>query len=473
MKKKLLNFTNATIANVEYLNPLFSTCSIKVMYHGENRNMTTISKEVVEKALPSIFGIPIVGEYEAETEDYKGHGGEIDLETMSIRKTTRPYGYVPDDATYRWEEANIIGSNKKVEYLVLDGCRLWTGNYPEAYEMLKGKGQSMEIIVEDGEWNDSTESYEINDFLFSALCVLGDTVEPCFEGANIATSYSKDSTFQQEYRKMLEDAKATLYSKEENNLKLKELLTKYSTTAKDLTEKGLVFEDVAEENLEAEIAKTLGVEVIVDGENQEDTQEDTDKETDEFAKGKKKDDDDEKSDNEADDADDDAEDSDNENDKEDEDEEDDKKNKKFEEDSKSDWISPEALEEIKKDYEEKFEKLKADYDKLSTESAKKDEQLSELSEFKLQIEKTSHEEKANELFADFQLSEEDVQDLDVHEFSIEELEGKCYEIFGRKMKGKKTYTRQSSTKTSILDGKKETKEKSSIDILMEKYGKKK
>lgn len=467
--KKLLNFSNTQISDVKYLNPLFSTCSIKVMYVGENRNMTTISKEAVEKALPSIYGAPIVGEYNKENNDYRGHGGKIDLSDMSLVKTTRPYGFVPHDATYRWEKVTSANNGQEYEYLILDNCRLWTGNYPEAFEMLNGKGQSMEIIVNEGKWSEETESYVIDDFLFSALCVLGDDVEPCFEDAGITASYSQDSTFQMEYRKMLEDAKATLYSREDKNLKLEELLTKYSTTMKELTEKGFKVDEVNEDNLESAIAEVLEVEVIVSGE------ENGVENDEEFAKAKKKKDeeDDEDTDNAKDDDDDNKDDGgEKSKDEDDEDEEDKKEKKKFEDDPKSDWISPEALQEIEKNHQEKFEELKKDYDKLVEETAKKDETISELTEFKLKVEKETHETQAKELFEDFQLTAEDVHDVDIHAYSLEELNSKCYEIFGRKMKESKKFSKESSKNTLILHSDDEkSKPTTGIDRLVQKFNK--
>src|SRR5690606_1460675 len=146
--KKLLDF-EASISDVKQINPLFSTCKVRVLYTGKNRNMSIITKDAVEKALPTLKNIPIVGEYSEEAQDYKGHGGKIDLDTYKYVHTTKPYGVVPESATYEWEEVN------GKEYLTIHGCYLWTGRYEEAYDVIKnGKGQSMEIEVVDGRWDE-------------------------------------------------------------------------------------------------------------------------------------------------------------------------------------------------------------------------------------------------------------------------------------------------------------------------------
>ena len=81
--KKLLDF-QASISDVKQVNPLFSTCKVRVLYTGKNRNMSIITKDAVEKALPTLKNIPIVGEYSEENKDYKGHGGAIDLIHINI-----------------------------------------------------------------------------------------------------------------------------------------------------------------------------------------------------------------------------------------------------------------------------------------------------------------------------------------------------------------------------------------------------
>src|SRR5690606_11967305 len=165
MNKKITEFS-ATISEVKPFNTEFSACKVRVLYTGKNRNMSIITKSAVEKALPSLGYVPIVGEFSTEKEDWKGHGGAIDMDTYDFIHTTKAYGVVPVDARYEWE---IIGGR---EYLTIHDCLLWTHRYPEAFTVIeKAKGQSMEIEVTQGEWVEEEEAYRIDGFRFSALCI--------------------------------------------------------------------------------------------------------------------------------------------------------------------------------------------------------------------------------------------------------------------------------------------------------------
>jgi len=70
---------------------------------------------------------------------------------------------------------------------------LWTSQYPEVQKVFDddGKPQSMELDNSslEGHWardnKDGMEFFIINDAIVSKLCILGDDVEPCFEGASV------------------------------------------------------------------------------------------------------------------------------------------------------------------------------------------------------------------------------------------------------------------------------------------------
>ena len=53
----------------------------------------------------------------------------------------------------------------------------------------------------DGHWakdnNLGVEFFIINDAVFSKLCILGDDVEPCFEGSSVTASSEVEKTFSQ------------------------------------------------------------------------------------------------------------------------------------------------------------------------------------------------------------------------------------------------------------------------------------
>ena len=82
---------------------------------------------------------------------------------------------------------------------------IWTGQYPEAKRILaNGNNQSMELENVEGAWTKNTkDDYEffiINEAIISKLCILGQDVEPCFEGASIGKfEFSFDEGFIKTY----------------------------------------------------------------------------------------------------------------------------------------------------------------------------------------------------------------------------------------------------------------------------------
>lgn len=197
------------------INPLVSNCQIKVLYIGENRNRSYISKEVAEDMAKSLRGTPIVGYYVEDKKDFGDHGEQlvIDGEGFHFNTLTKPYGFVAPDAKVwfqDFEDMDERGIKTVRTYLVTDGY-LWTGQFEECRSLLtNAKNQSMELDSEtlNGEWsnavNNNYELFIINDAIFSKLCILGDDVEPCFEGASIAPkAYNLD--FQKTLFSMVKD----------------------------------------------------------------------------------------------------------------------------------------------------------------------------------------------------------------------------------------------------------------------------
>lgn len=197
----------AKFSEIRPVNPEFSLAKVVVMTYGGNRNNSYMSKETVENALPSIFGVPIICEYFEEKEDFGSHGGRIIIDDngMKFERTTYPVGFVSSDATYSWETFD------DGEYLVLDGCYLWTGRYPEASILLdESRPQSMEISQIQGFVN-KDKQFQIDEFVFSALCILGSDVTPCFQSAQIsAYSLSDKDEFKQQIKEMMSELKFSL-----------------------------------------------------------------------------------------------------------------------------------------------------------------------------------------------------------------------------------------------------------------------
>ena len=221
-------------SSMKQLNKQFALVDILLCYHGENRNRTSMSKEVIESALPSLYGVPIVGEYiylDDGSKDFGSHGGKIILSDKGIKfeDTTKPYGFITKDAVdnAKWVTITEKDGFTQHEYLELKGCIVWEKRYEEVSSLLdKNYGQSMEISINDG-YEDKNGYYVIEDMTFSAACILGSNpdgtdVIPCFESACIGRHYELDS-FKQEFSLMLDEYKklnesaTAVHDKETNN----------------------------------------------------------------------------------------------------------------------------------------------------------------------------------------------------------------------------------------------------------------
>ena len=243
----------ATIDSPEFINlqpleinPLMSSCEIKVLYLGENRNHSYITKEVATEMAKTLRGAPIVGYYKEDKEDFRDHGEKVtfDDEGIKFECMTKPYGFVSPDAQVwfqKFEEQDEFGNQLTREYLMTTGY-LWTGQYEEAKLAIEGNGrpQSMELDPEtlDGHWSTNNKTgmdfFIINDAIFSKLCILGENVEPCFEGASVtAPEVSKKFSLDDDFRKtlytMMQDLKFALEGG--NNMDIEQNLVAEETAA--------------------------------------------------------------------------------------------------------------------------------------------------------------------------------------------------------------------------------------------------
>lgn len=202
--------------NVSPLNPLISKCQIKVCYVGEdpNRNGSIITKEVAAEMANSLPGSPIVGFFSEEKDDFEGHEKEIEITEdgeLRFAELTKPYGFVDINAKVWFQK--FLDDGVEHEYLMTEGY-LWTGQYPEVERVLDGNnGQSMELDSNSvkGTWvkvyNENTQFFIINEAVISKLCILGEDIEPCFEGASIKTEFSFGEEFNQNLLALIEAIK--------------------------------------------------------------------------------------------------------------------------------------------------------------------------------------------------------------------------------------------------------------------------
>ena len=219
----------ATIKSPEFINlqpldinPLMSSCEIKVLYIGKNRNGTFISKETAQEMAKTLRGAPIVGYYKQDKEDFADHGEQIifDGDGIHFNCLTVPYGFVSPNAQVwfkDFEQSDDFGNNIIRTYLMTTGY-LWTEQFKEAKKIFEdnGKPHSMELDEKSlqGHWStdikDQMDFFIINDAIFSKLCILGDDVEPCFEGSavtapQVSASFTLDDNFKHNLFEMMQE----------------------------------------------------------------------------------------------------------------------------------------------------------------------------------------------------------------------------------------------------------------------------
>lgn len=192
------------VSEIVSKNRSFDSCVLRVCYPGKNQNKTSISRNAIESAIPTIYYCPIVCNYDVETDEIGGHDVDIVSGKSGFRMVhlTDPIGVIPEGATYYWETVDDDGVEH--EYLCIEGL-LWKRS--PAYSKIKRDGitaQSMEIAINSGKCVDGI--YEIYDFDFTAFCLLGDGIAPCFESASLET-YSLEIS-KARFSKMMEDLRA-------------------------------------------------------------------------------------------------------------------------------------------------------------------------------------------------------------------------------------------------------------------------
>jgi len=171
----LSKFSVVIYGDLKKYNDVLSMGRCRIFYKYENRNASFITEEFAEKLIATLPYTPVKGIYDGE--DYGKHDKPTD---------GRIYGIVPDEAKmdFAWE-FHLDEDGVLREYACCN-VFLFTAIYEEATEII-GKSQSMELyppsIKGYFEMRNGTKYFVFEEGCFMGLQVLGDTVEPCFEGA--------------------------------------------------------------------------------------------------------------------------------------------------------------------------------------------------------------------------------------------------------------------------------------------------
>lgn len=167
------------------LNPTMSKARVRTFYKYFNRNGGYFTDNMAQRIIDNAAGTPVVGHFDIEKIDFTSHMKASD---------SKPYGFIPPiNSNFAWE-FHTDKDGVVREYACFD-VLLWTGRYNEA-KLIPEKGQSMELDPRtiQGEWrafDGGVEAFEYTHCDLIGLCVLGDEVEPCFEGAAFYTQNSQ------------------------------------------------------------------------------------------------------------------------------------------------------------------------------------------------------------------------------------------------------------------------------------------
>ena len=178
MNKSQIEFPVSIYGNVEKFNDIFSKARCRIFYRGANRNGTFITDEFAKELISTLQYIPVKGIHNGE--DFTDHG--------TSRSEGRIYGIVPETNNFAWE-SHLDEDGVERIYACTD-VLLFTALYPEASDIVS-KSQSMELYEPSLEYHMAIvqgQKYVVFEHgRFLGLQVLGDTVEPCFEGASFFT----------------------------------------------------------------------------------------------------------------------------------------------------------------------------------------------------------------------------------------------------------------------------------------------
>lgn len=190
MNKDILEFPISIYGNAEKINDILTKYRCRIFYKGGNRNGTYINDDFAQELINSLRYVPVKGIFDGE--DYTDHGQK--------RDEGRIYGIVPESFNFAWE-THLDKDGVERVYACCD-VYLYTALYSEANKIPE-KGLSMELyestlkyhmaIIQGQKW----VVFDHGSFL--GLQVLGDDVEPCFEGASF---YSLQKTIEDAIQKI-------------------------------------------------------------------------------------------------------------------------------------------------------------------------------------------------------------------------------------------------------------------------------
>lgn len=277
----------AKVTPIEKINDEFTLCKCYVQGVGKNRNFSYMSKENIQRCLPTLSYAPVVGHLIDKLDEdgnptgekyMGGHDYYID-DDWNLKSACVPYGVVKADS-FDFETVKEYEDEIETEYLTAEVV-LWTGRYPELMEAIYSDdfyfNESMEISVSEYRPYEEDSNYtELTDFTYSALCLLGkaddktspEHTEPCFvESKVIPVQYSLE---REDFSKVMGELKNELafyFNKDKidgkedevvENKKKEEVIETVEEVNEESTEE--VVENTTEETPDAEVNEDTNTE---------------------------------------------------------------------------------------------------------------------------------------------------------------------------------------------------------------------
>ena len=200
IKKSALSFpvTFEKIKDFEAADDRFTKVKVWLMHLGKNLNNSEFDKSVVDKAIPTLQYIPIMGFIEMNDDnekDFSDHRYIITKDDKGVRRKYMgtPYGVIKssDDNNAHYEE-RVCDDGETRTFLVTEGI-IWNvlEDGAEIFQRDLVKSQSMELYEKsiDG-YEDDDGVFHFTEFSFRAACVLGEDVTPAMTGSTIEVQFA-------------------------------------------------------------------------------------------------------------------------------------------------------------------------------------------------------------------------------------------------------------------------------------------
>ena len=233
--------------------------SLKACHTELNRNKSFISKEVMEKALPTIYNRPILGNViQLDDGSYDFHSHDMIInDDGSTTYIEKPIGHIPESGNAHLEYDKDMDKT----YVVVDGI-IYEDYGNEAADIIRNKESnkvSVELVIYDLSFNAEEKHLEINDFRFNGITALGSEKNGKQIAEGMAGSKMTIKDFSYEHNSLVRDLNTKIdqlthafneHIKEGDNMKMtkfEELLNQYGVTAEDVD---FEYENLSDEELE-------------------------------------------------------------------------------------------------------------------------------------------------------------------------------------------------------------------------------